>query len=125
MSAFSVLRQIPLLPIWDGVVGRAVHGERLTLSVVELAANTVIPVHAHENEQVGMVLTGSVYFRVGDEARDLTAGGTWCITANTPHEVRTGPDGAVVIEAFSPRRDDWRDLRHQEPRPPQWLAQVG
>jgi quercetin dioxygenase-like cupin family protein len=122
MSVFAELRTLPLLTIWEGAVGRAVHGERLTLSVVELDGNAVIPQHSHENEQVGMVLAGSVIFRVDKEVRELTAGGTWCVAANTPHDVKTGAGGAVVIEAFSPCRNDWRTL-HQEPAcPPRWPA---
>jgi quercetin dioxygenase-like cupin family protein len=120
MSVFADFATETPLRIWDGVVGRAVHGERVTLSVVELDAGTVIPEHTHENEQVGLVVVGSVVFRVGHERRKLGPGGGWCIIANTPHEVVTGPDGAVVVEAFSPCRDDWNRLEREEPRPPRW-----
>ena len=122
MSAFAELPSVPPLPIWDGVVGRAVHGDRLTFSVVELDPDTVIPEHSHENEQVGMVVAGSVTFRVGDETRDLAPGGSWCIRAHMPHEVKTGPNGAVVIEAFSPSRMDWQALTAAPPREPRWPA---
>ena len=120
MSAFAELPLVPPLPIWDGVVGRAVHGERLTLSVVELDPGTVIPEHSHEHEQVGMVVTGSVNFRVGNEVRDLGPGGSWCIPAHIPHEVKTGAGGAIVIEAFSPTRADWRSIKPDAPREPRW-----
>jgi hypothetical protein len=43
MSAFADFATETPLRIWDGVVGRAVHGQRVTLSVVELDAGTVIP----------------------------------------------------------------------------------
>jgi quercetin dioxygenase-like cupin family protein len=123
LSAFAELALVPPLPIWDGVVGRAVHGDRLTLSVVELAPRTVIPEHSHEHEQVGIVVTGSVTFRVGHEARDLGPGGSWCIRAHIPHEVKTGTDGAIVIEAFSPTRGDWRSIKPERPRQPRWPEQ--
>jgi quercetin dioxygenase-like cupin family protein len=122
MSAFGDFLTETPLKIWEGVIGRAVHGERVTLSIVELDADCVIPEHAHENEQVGMVVLGSVTFRVGDEVQELGPGGSWRVTANVPHEVRTGPDGAAVIEAFSPCRDDWAGLARGEPRPPRWPA---
>jgi hypothetical protein len=35
-------------------------------------------------------------------------GGTWRILGDVPHEVTVGPDGAVVIDVFSPPREDWR-----------------
>ena len=88
MSAFADIGALSPQQIWDGVRGRAVHGERLTLSVVELDADTLIPEHSHDNEQVGMVVTGSLTFRVGDEVRALGPGGTWCIAPST-HERST------------------------------------
>ena len=106
--------------IWNGVSVRAVHGERITLGVVELEPNSIVPEHSHENEQLGIVLSGSLRFRVGDESRELGPGGTWRIPANTPHEVITGTDGAVVIDVFAPTRDDWSAVEPQEPRAPRW-----
>jgi quercetin dioxygenase-like cupin family protein len=100
-----------MLPIqvWDDVVARRVQGERLTLAVVELAPDAVVPEHRHPNEQCGLVIEGEVTFRVGDEERVLGPGGTWRILGDTPHSVVTGPGGAVVIDVFAPARDDWDD----------------
>ena len=36
MSAFDDVRSIVPRRVWDGITARAVHGERLTLAVVEL-----------------------------------------------------------------------------------------
>jgi quercetin dioxygenase-like cupin family protein len=105
--------------IWDGVLGRSVHGERITLGVIELDPDSLVPEHSHENEQLGLVLSGSLAFRVGDETRELGPGGTWRILANTPHEVRAGREGAVVIDVFAPTREDWKPLERRE-RSPRW-----
>jgi len=70
----------------------------------------VVPEHSHENEQLGIMISGSVEFRVGDESRQLGPGDTWSIPANTPHEVHTGPEGAIMIDVFSPVREDWKPL---------------
>jgi quercetin dioxygenase-like cupin family protein len=80
------------------VHGRVVHGDRLSFSVVELDADSVVPEHSHEQEQLGIVLTGSLSFRIGEETQDLRPGATWSIPSNTPHEVHVGPEGAVVID---------------------------
>jgi len=37
-----------------------------------------------------------------------------------PHEVRVGPDGAVLVEAFAPRRDDWDALERRAGAEPLW-----
>lgn len=120
MSLLAEIETLVAKRIWDGVVGRIVEGERLTLAIVELDPEALIPVHQHENEQVGVLIRGSLTFSVGDEARDLGPGATWSIPANAPHLVHAGSEGAVVVEAFSPPRGDWGALDEEPAREPRW-----
>ena len=120
MSAFADLAGIEPQRIWDGVLGRVVQGERVTFAVIELDADSLVPEHRHENEQLGVLISGSVVFRIGEERRELGPGATWCIPGNTPHEVRTGPDGAVVAEVFAPTRADWESIPRDQPTAPRW-----
>jgi quercetin dioxygenase-like cupin family protein len=120
VSAFRSVSSLELQRIWDGVHGRLVHGERITLGVVELDPDSIVPEHSHEHEQLGLCLAGSLRFRVGDETRELRAGQTWCIPSNVPHEVHVGTEGAVVIDVFTPTRDDWREAERVSERPPRW-----
>jgi len=122
MSAFADVRSLAPQQIWAGVVSRAVHADRVTLTLLELDAAAVVPEHSHANEQVGLLLEGSVTFRIGDETKRLEPGDTWRILGGVSHSVETGPAGAVIVEVFSPVRDDWRGLEEQEPRPPRWPA---
>lgn len=120
MSNLVDLATIPPFDVWgEDVRARRVQGERLTLAVVELAPNALVPEHRHENEQLGMVIRGSVTFRIEDETRELGPGGTWRILSNRAHEVSAGPDGAVVLDVFSPVRSDWT-FPEPPPRPPAW-----
>jgi quercetin dioxygenase-like cupin family protein len=120
VGTFSDLGAIAPQQIWERVAARSLHGERITLSVVELDADAVVAEHSHENEQLGIVLLGRIDFRVGDERRELGPGGTWRIAANTPHEATAGPDGAVVIDVFAPPREDFRGLESLEQRASRW-----
>lgn len=120
MAPFDDLAGIGPQQIWDGVVARSVAGARITMAVVELDAGATVPEHAHENEQLGMVLRGSLTFRIAGETRALDPGGTWSIPANVPHAVEVGPDGAVVIDVFSPGRADWAQLERKPPSTPRW-----
>ena len=102
------------------MLARVVDGERLGLAVIELDPRSVVPEHAHENEQLGMVLSGSLEFRVGDESCELRPGQTWRIPPNVPHEVTVGPEGAVVIDVFAPPRADWAGVERAGLRSPRW-----
>jgi quercetin dioxygenase-like cupin family protein len=111
---------IPPQLLADGYLARAVHGKQLTLALVEVEPGAVLPEHQHPNEQFGMVIEGSVVFRVGEETRTVEPGGIWRIPADTPHTVTGGREGAVVVDIFSPAREDWAASERLEPRPPQW-----
>ena len=111
----------PVLEIWgDSVRARRIEGERITLAVVELAPGAIVPEHRHEAEQLGIVIRGSIEFRIDHEVRTFGPGGTWRIPSNHPHEVHAGPDGAVVIDVFNPIRTDWNELPVIAPRVPAW-----
>lgn len=110
MSNLKNLADFPLLEIWgEEVRARRVQGERITLAIVELAPNAVVPEHRHAAEQLGMVIKGQMRFTVDGETRDLGPGGTWRILGDRPHDVVAGPEGAVVIDVFTPTRSDWDD----------------
>ncbi len=125
MDAFKDLASIQPQGIWERIAARALHGEELTLSVIELDPGAVVAEHSHPNEQLGIVIRGSMDFRVAAERRELGPGGTWVIPAGTPHEATAGPDGAVVMDVFAPPRDDWRGIEAEEPRPPRWPDEPG
>jgi quercetin dioxygenase-like cupin family protein len=120
MSAFDELAAIQPQAIWEGLAARAVHGERITLAVVEVDPDADLPEHSHENEQLGIVLGGSLTLRVGDEERALGPGEIWRIASGTPHSGRGGPEGAVVVDVFGPPRRDWQEMPGLEARPPVW-----
>ena len=117
MSAFDHLDEMGPIGIWDGVIARAIDGRNCSIGIVELDPDSHVPEHSHPNEQLGLVVSGSVSFRVGDETRELGPGGTWSISPDVPHEVHVGPEGAVVIDVFSPPRADWSALEKLSPQP--------
>jgi len=120
VSAFDDLRELPLRRIWNGINARLVNGERLSLGVVELDPGAVAQEHHHEHEQLGMVIRGTITFRIGDETRELGPGETWTIPSNVPHEATAGPEGTVLIDVFAPVREDWVALEPADPRELRW-----
>ena len=111
MSNLVDFASLPVIDVWGAAVrARRVEGERITLALVELAPDAIVPGHQHEAEQLGMVVEGSVHFTIGDEERETGPGGTWRIPSNVPHQVTAGPAGATVIDIFTPTRADWDAL---------------
>ena len=122
MGNITDLESLPLTQIWTGVNGRVVEGAHLTFAVIELDPGTHVPDHHHPHDQIGVLVRGSVRFTIGDETREVVAGGTWRVPGDVAHHVEAGPDGAVVVEAFGPVREDWRGFPRVAPRTPRWPA---
>lgn len=118
MSYFDDLRDIAPQQLSPGLIGRSLHGAEATLSAIELEPDTELAEHSHVNEQMGILTGGSMTFRIGGEERELRPGGTWVIPAHVPHSVRSGPEGATLVEVFVPRRDDWDDRERLAPSRP-------
>jgi quercetin dioxygenase-like cupin family protein len=106
--------------IWKGASARAVHGERITMAVVDVDPDQDVPEHSHDNEQVGFVLRGKITMTVAGESRTLSVGETYCIPSNVRHSAATGPEGATVVDVFAPVRADWEKLERPEPEAGLW-----
>jgi quercetin dioxygenase-like cupin family protein len=70
-----------------------------------------------------MVITGSMHFTIDGETPDLGPGGTWRILSDRPHDVQAGPDGAIVIDVFTPVRSDWDTLPIAPTTRPRWPSE--
>src|SRR5438552_15815288 len=106
MSAFQDLGAIPPQQLSPGYLARAIHGSRVTFAVVEIEPHAELPEHSHGNEQLGIVLRGSVTFRVGDEEKTVEPGGTWSIPTGTPHFVLGGVAVAVGRHIYAHLHQD-------------------
>jgi quercetin dioxygenase-like cupin family protein len=106
--------------IWPGAVARAVNGERTTLAVVDLEPNLAVAEHQHENEQVGIVLKGSITMTIGGTAKRLTSGDMYVIPSDVRHSAQTHEEGATVVDVFAPVRADWESKQRAEPSEGRW-----
>ncbi|HVH63826.1 MAG TPA: cupin domain-containing protein [Candidatus Dormibacteraeota bacterium] len=121
MKTFDQIANLSPYKIWgDGVLARFINGERMTLAVVDLEPSSSVPEHHHENEQLGLVLRGSVTFTIGGEKRDLRAGDTYVIPSHVPHNVMVGAEGCSVVDVFAPVRQEWERLERADPFPGDW-----
>ncbi len=108
----------------DGVVGRAIHGERLTLAVIDMAAGVSESQHGHPFEQLGFVARGSIHMAVAGRSRLLQVGDTYVIPGDVIHSSTAGPDGVTTVEVFAPVRADWQSRTRLGPFPPDWPAGI-
>ena len=106
--------------IWRGATARAIHGERLTVAVVDLEPDLEVPEHHHDNEQLGFVLKGHVTMVIAGASQRLGVGDTYVIPSNVPYFAFTGSDGVTVVDVFAPVRADWEQAARLDPSPGAW-----
>jgi quercetin dioxygenase-like cupin family protein len=83
-------------------------GEHLQLSLADIPADGVVDWHSHVNEQMGMVISGTAVFHIGDQTRTLHAGDMFRIPGNVRHKVEAVGGPVRALDAFYPIRDEYR-----------------
>ncbi len=91
---------------FSGVRFRVIPGQHMTVSVVELAPGATVPEHAHPQEQVSTVLEGEMSLTLEGKTYTLRPGMVAVIPPQVPHAAQAGPQGARVMDVFSPPRED-------------------
>jgi len=91
----------------DGVrLKSLVHGAATHLTEVRFVKGAVVPEHRHPHEQTGYLISGSLRFFGGSEDTVVTPGDCWNFASGLPHGAEALED-SVVVEVFSPIRDDY------------------
>ena len=87
---------------------RTYAGDHLQLSLVDIPAGGVVDWHAHPNEQMGVMVSGSATFFVGDEEKTLGPGDFYFIPGGVRHRVVAVGGPAQALDVFYPIREEYR-----------------
>jgi len=88
------------------VTRQVIHGSAITIAIIGLTKGGAVPTHAHINEQVMNIFSGSLKVVLDGVEMVLEGGQTLVIPPNVPHSVEALED-TVAVDVFSPRREDW------------------
>ena len=91
----------------DGVGGRPLFGDGAMLNLIDFAPGAVVPLHSHPHEQLGIVLQGMQALVVDGVARELGPLEGYVLPGGVEHSAYCGPEGALVLDVFSPVREDY------------------
>lgn len=109
MGVLHEADELPWVAGGPGIARRVLAGEQLMLVDIRIEAGQVVPLHTHPHEQIGRVLEGRVWFRIGEDERMLGPGGVYSVLSGEEHSARAADDSAVrLVEVFTPPREDFR-----------------
>ena len=113
---FIDIESVPPIKVFPGVRMRTPYGKNLMLSYVEIEEGAVVTTHQHPHEQGGVVLSGRMALTIGDETRTLGPGEMYIIPPDTPHRASAVGGRVVVMDVFSPVREDYVALMRPSTR---------
>jgi quercetin dioxygenase-like cupin family protein len=99
-----------------GVSGRPLFGERAMLNLIRFEPGATVPLHSHPHEQLGLVLEGMQALVVDGNARELGPLEGYVLPGGVEHSAYCGPDGALVLDVFTPVRQDYLERWTAEAR---------
>ena len=92
--SFLNLSQLPFVGMSYDFVGED-HGATVSAYIVNAKPGQGPPLHTHPYVEVAFTLEGTALITVGNEEREVTAGGIVVIPANTPHRFVNSGDSLL------------------------------
>lgn len=111
MTAPQVVRldESPSFAMVEGIIGRPLHGERMTINLAEMEPGSRVPEHEHPHEQLGVLLYGSVRLTIGGVERELGPMDAYAVPSGVRHGAVCGSVSSAMLDVFAPARDDYRE----------------
>lgn len=110
-SAIIASDERPWQEVSPGVRRKVYFNDRLTMALIEITdgdKRPAPPAHHHPHDQIGYVLEGRGLVTLGDQTREIGPGGVYVVTSNMIHGVKPLTPRFVLVEAFTPTREDFR-----------------
>jgi quercetin dioxygenase-like cupin family protein len=100
--------EIALDKVTEMISRKVVTGEREMLAQIYLKKGALVPMHAHESEQITYVLQGALKFLIAGEDITVREGEVLLIPSWVEHQAEA-LDDTFELDVFSPIRQDWLD----------------
>ena len=100
----------------EGIERRMIWGERLMICRLRFDPHVVTAVHSHPHEQMTIVERGRVRFTIDGQERIAEAGDVLHFPSNIPHGATILDQETVLIDIFSPVREDFLPRAQAPPR---------
>ena len=100
--------EIALDKVTEMVSQKIVAGDREMVAQIYLKRGALIPMHAHDSEQMVYVLQGALKFLIGGEEITVREGEVLHIPSGVEHQAEALED-TFELDFFSPIRREWLD----------------
>src|SRR6201990_2786537 len=98
--------EIALEKVTEMISQKIITGEREMLAQIYLKRGALVPMHAHDSEQMTYILQGALRVVVDGEEIIVREGEVLHIPSQTPHQAEALED-TLELDVFSPIRTEW------------------
>lgn len=107
---FVTVAALPSAEFVPGLRFQPVLGDGSLVNFVHFDKFTEAPLHAHEEEQIVVVLEGEFDFEIDGEVRTMKPGDVAVLPPWVPHGARTQDNTCFEVDVFTPPRKTLLDL---------------
>jgi quercetin dioxygenase-like cupin family protein len=100
--------ELSLEKVTEMISRKIIAGQKQTMAQVYLKRGALVPLHAHESEQLTYVLQGALRFLVNGEEVVVQEGEVLHIPSGIPHQAEA-LDDTFELDVFSPARHEWAE----------------
>jgi len=106
---FVQLDEVRAFELVAGVIGRPLFGDAAMVNLVRFEPGMTVPLHSHPHEQLGIVLEGMQALVVDGVAHEMGTFEAYVLPGGIEHSAYCGPAGALVLDIFTPVREDYQE----------------
>jgi quercetin dioxygenase-like cupin family protein len=108
MSYFRDPSGIERRELVPGITMRPMWGDKVMMSLIEIAPGAVMNGHSHPHEQAGLVLEGQFDFTIGGETKTLRQGDAYVIPGGVEHSLVGSAGWSLALDIFTPPREEYK-----------------
>ncbi|MFJ5715836.1 cupin domain-containing protein [Neobacillus sp. NPDC093127] len=83
------------------------HGGSMMMTEVSFKKDAIGAIHSHVHEQVSYIVQGSFEFNLDGIVQKVVKGDSIYIPSNTLHGVKALEEDSVILDIFTPQREDF------------------
>ncbi len=99
--------EVPPFSPAPGIQIQPVIGEALMTCWIAMEPGAIVAEHSHANEQLGVVVEGSVSITAAGETREMVVGDAYVVPSDLAHSGVAGAEGVLLVETFVPIREEY------------------
>ncbi|WP_080848883.1 cupin domain-containing protein [Cytobacillus gottheilii] len=100
--------EVPSHEVGAGVSRKLLtRGGGLMMVEVTFKKGAIGSVHQHDHEQISYIIKGSFQFELDGNVQEVNAGDSIYVPSNAAHGVISLEEGSVILDVFSPQREDF------------------